>query len=109
MAVARYRIHNLVELARQMPFTPIDTRTAQVAAAEALLHSLDPLKAYPADFVIFRITGYRPRDVSENLLTGLALQHDLGLLIEEVSQTLDLRTEALSEPVLQIEEVSERF
>ena len=107
--MAQYRIESLGELARQMQFTPLDTRAAQVAAAEELLHSLDALKAYPFDFVVFRITGYRPREVSETLLTGLALQHDLGLLIERVSDTLDVRTDSLSEPVLQIEDVTERF
>ncbi len=107
--VGRYRIDHLAELARQMPFTPQETRAVQVAAAEELLHSLDSLKVYPSDFVIFRITGYRPREVSDVMLTGLAMQHDLGLLIEEVSETLDLRTDGLSEPVLQIEDVTERF
>jgi RNA polymerase primary sigma factor len=107
--VAKYRIDTLGELARQMPFTPLDTRGAQVAAAEELLHDIDPLKAYPLDFVVFRITGYRPKSVGEDLLTGLALQHDLGLLIEQVSGTLDVLTTDLREPVLAIDDVTERF
>jgi RNA polymerase sigma factor (sigma-70 family) len=107
--VAQYRIDSLAELARQMKFTPHQTRAAQVAAAEELLHSLDAEKAYPADFIVFRITGYRPREVSETLLTGIALQHDLGILIEAVSETLDARTDSLSEPVLLIDDVTQRF
>jgi RNA polymerase primary sigma factor len=47
--------------------------------------------------------------VGADLLTGLALQHDLGLLVEQVSATLDLRAEEMAEPVLRIEEVAERF
>ncbi|HET6247016.1 MAG TPA: sigma-70 family RNA polymerase sigma factor [Tepidisphaeraceae bacterium] len=107
--MAQYRIDSLGELARQMQFTPLDTRAAQVAAAEELLHSLRPATAYPFDFVVFRITGYRPREFSETLLTGIALQHDLGLLIEAVSETLDVRSDSLTEPVLQIDDVTERF
>jgi RNA polymerase sigma factor (sigma-70 family) len=107
--VAKYRIDSLADLARQMPFTPLDVRAAQIVAAEELLHFLDAAKAYPADFVLFRITGYRPRAVSEVMQTGIALQHDLGLLIEAVSETLEVRTDSLSEPVLQIEDVTERF
>ena len=109
--MAKYRIDTLAELARQMAeFTPHDVKSAQVSAAEELLHSLDPAKAYPLDFIVFRITGYRPKgDVDESLLTGLALQHDLGLLIEQVSETLDVRTDKLAEPVLDIEAVCERF
>lgn len=78
-------------------------------AAERLLHDIDPAKAYPFDFIIFRITGYRPKNVNPDLLTGLALQHDIGLLIEQVSQTLDFRTHLLAEPILTIEDVSEKF
>jgi RNA polymerase sigma factor (sigma-70 family) len=107
--VAGYHIESLAELARQMQFTPHDTRAAQVTAAEELLHSLDAAKVYPTDFIVYRITGYRPRAVSETLLTGLALQHDLGLLIERVSETLEIRTDSLAEPILQIDDVTERF
>src|SRR5262249_22164966 len=86
-----------------------DRRRGQRAAAEGLLHDLDPAKAYPLDFVVFRITGYHPRHVSRDLLTGLALQHDLGLLIENLSGTLDTQVRLLSEPVLSIDDVTERF
>src|SRR5687767_8573098 len=92
-----------------MGFTPHDARAAQLAAAEELLHGLDPAKAYPLDFLIYRITGYRPKTVGEDLLTGIALQHDLGLLVESVSDSLNVRTDALAEPVLMIEDVGERF
>ncbi len=107
--VAKYRIDSLGELARQMPFTPHDTRYAQLTAAEELLHAIEPLRAYPQDFIIFRITGYRPRAVAADLLTGIALQHDLGLLIENVSDTLTLLADSPGEPVLAIEDVCERF
>ena len=107
--MAKYRIDKLAELARQMQFTPQETRLAQVNAAEELLHTIQPNKAYPVEFVIFRITGYRPKGMSEELLAGQAVQHDLGLLIEKVSETLDVEAGKLSEPVLSIDEVTERF
>lgn len=92
-----------------MGFSPIDVRQAQLSAAEALLHTVEPAKAYPADFVVYRVTGYRPKDVSADMLAGEALQHDLGLLIERVSETLDLVTATTVEPVLSIDDVVERF
>lgn len=92
-----------------MQFTPLEARAAQVAAAEALLHDIDPAKAYPHDFVIFKITGYHPRDIVVEELTGLALHHDLGLLIERISETLDVATTSLAEPVLSIDDVTTRF
>ncbi|MGH7176596.1 MAG: sigma-70 family RNA polymerase sigma factor, partial [Tepidisphaeraceae bacterium] len=105
----RFRIDNIAALARQMAFTPADTRLAQLARTEDLLHTLDAAKAYPLEFVVFRITGYRPKSIQSSLLTGLALQHDLGLLIETVSESLDLKASDVPEPVLAIEDVTERF
>jgi hypothetical protein len=107
--VAKFRIDNLAALARQMEFTPTEQRAAQVAAAEQLLHAIEPGKAYPLDFITFKITGFHPKDVQLDQLAGIALQHDLGLLIERVSETLDVQTTALSEPVLMIEDVTQRF
>jgi RNA polymerase sigma factor (sigma-70 family) len=107
--MARYRIDRMGELARQMTFTPQDVRSAQIAAAEELLHGIDPAKAYPIDFIVFRITGYRPKAVETALLTGLALQHDLGLLIEQLSDSLNVQVRSLAEPVLTISDVTEKF
>src|SRR5687768_711010 len=107
--VAKFRIDSIAALARQMTFAPHETRATQVAAAEELLHTIEPLKAYPLEFIVFRVTGYRPKTAGQDLLTGIALQHDLGLLIEHVSDTLDTRADALAEPVLTIDDVTERF
>lgn len=107
--MAEYRLDSIRSLARQMEFTPQHTLIGQLAAAEALLHDLDPSKAYPLEFVVYRITGYRPKSVASDLLTGLALQHDLGLLIEALSDSLQLHVEQMRQPVLGIEDVAERF
>jgi RNA polymerase sigma factor (sigma-70 family) len=107
----KFRLDSIAELARQLEFSPQETRAAQVQSAEHLLHLIDPARAYPLEFVIFKITGYHPRQgaAGGDLLTGLALQHDLGLLIEQVSNTLNVHTEASAEPVLAICDVAERF
>ena len=106
--MAKFRIDTLDKLARQLAFSPHDLRVAQIAAAEDLLHTLDPAKAYPLEFVIFRITGYHPRQAEALLFPGEALQHDLGQLIETVSASLDLHACAIREPVLSIDDVTEK-
>jgi hypothetical protein len=58
--VAKYRIDSIANLARQLTFTPVDPRATQLNAAELLLHELAPDRAYPLDFVVYRITGYQP-------------------------------------------------
>jgi RNA polymerase sigma factor (sigma-70 family) len=107
--MADFRVDSIEQLARQMTFTPADTRLTQLGSAEALLHDIDPIKAYPLDFVVFRVTGYHPKNAVGDLITGLALQHDLGLLIERLSDTLDIYTARLNEPVLSIDDVTEKF
>jgi RNA polymerase sigma factor (sigma-70 family) len=107
--MAHFRLDSIAELARQMTFAPREVRLAQVDSAEGLLGDIEATKAYPLDFVIFRITGYRPKQVQEGLLTGLALQHDLGLLVEQVSASLQIETASAPVPVLSIDEVATKF
>lgn len=108
--MATYRLELLRSLARQLSFAPVEVRRAQLAAAEDLLGDLDPTKSYPPDFVTFRITGYKPKGrVQRELLTGLALEHDLCALIEDVSTTMDLKAGDEPEPVLSIDDVTARF
>ena len=109
MMMAQFRLGSIERLARQLAFAPQDVRSVQIARAEELLHILDPAKTYPLDFVIYRITEYRPRNGGDEMLTGLALQHDLGLLIERVSDGLDTHTRALAQPVLALADVCARF
>jgi RNA polymerase sigma factor (sigma-70 family) len=107
--VPKFRIDKIGDLCRQLSFTPNDNRLAQLSSAEELLLEIQPAKAYPFNFVVFRITGYSPKQLDQTLLTGIALQHDLGLLIEQVSQTLDLREADSPQPVMTIEDVAQRF
>jgi RNA polymerase sigma factor (sigma-70 family) len=107
--VPKFRIDKIGDLCRQLSFTPHGNRLAQVSAAEELLLDIQPAKAYPFNFIVFRITGYSPQKTDQTLLTGIALQHDLGLLIEQVSQTLDLHEADSPQPVMTIEDVAQRF
>ena len=107
--VPKFRIDKVGDLCRQLAFTPSEGRLAQLASTERLLLEIEPGKAYPWNFIVFRITGFSPKKIDETLLTGMALQHDLGVLIELVSETLDLRESLSSEPVMTIEDVAQRF
>jgi RNA polymerase sigma factor (sigma-70 family) len=100
-----YRLDSLRQLARQMQFTPHEARATQLDAAEELLHLIDPAKTYPLEFVIYRITGYRPKRAGRDLLDGGAIQHDLGRLVEEISSSMDLSAASVAQPVLAIEDV----
>lgn len=108
--MASYRLDFIQSLARQLEFAPSDVRIAQINAAESLLFDLDSGKSYPRDFIVYRVTGYQPRGaLDDEQFAGMALFHDLGVLIEEVSGSLDLATGDVPEPVLAIDDVTERF
>lgn len=109
--MAKYRLELIKSLARQMVFVPLTVRETQLQAAEELALSLDSSKAYPPEYVVFRITGYTPKPSAEpaELITGLALQHDLGLLVEQVSETLNHKTTDRIEPVLTISDLTIKF
>jgi RNA polymerase sigma factor (sigma-70 family) len=106
----KYRLDIIHTLARQISFAPVDVRRAQLHAAEILVGDLDAAKSYPPDFITFRVTGYKPKGkVQRETLTGLALEHDLCALIEDVSVTMSLRAADEPEPVLSIDDATARF
>lgn len=92
-----------------MRFTPHAKRLEQLAASERLLLSIAPRQDYPFDFIVDRITGYRPKNGTILLVCGSDLQHDLGLLLESVSATLEQSADAAGQPVLTIEAAAQRL
>ena len=89
--VARFKIAALGELFRQLMYAPLVARRRQMEAAEQLVAQIDPQQVYPEEFIIFRITGYRPDLPDEPVgLVGEALVADLVTLIQRLSQGLDL-------------------
>ena len=107
--MGQFLLDNIAQLAMQMRFTPIPRRLEQLNAAEDLLLKLSPGKTYTIGEVTCAITGYEPRQPDATMLTGDALQHDLGLLLEEVSESLQLHVNSSPEPVLGIDDVAQRL
>ena len=101
-----WRDEKLGELAKQLTYSPADKRAAQLAAAAELFSDLDPAKQYPWEFVLFRITGYRPKEAINHVLDGQLLRADLAQLVEFLSDTLALRADAAGQRVLSLDEVT---
>lgn len=89
--VASFKITVIGELYRQLRYASPETRIRQMNAAESLVEDIDPQQLYPEDFIIFRITSYRPRsDQTPPMLVGEALMSDLINLVQCLSDSLDL-------------------
>src|SRR5512133_3330546 len=98
--MGHYRLDSIARLAGQLRFAPIARRLQQLRAAEDLLLQLKPDQTYSVSAITVAITGYEPKRADAAMLTGVALQHDLGMLVEEVSESLQLDVKAIDEPIL---------
>jgi RNA polymerase primary sigma factor len=95
---------------QQVRFVPPARRMEQLARAEQLLAEIDPDRQYPYQFVCFRITDYRPDAYPDLLIEGQDLEHDLGLLIAELADSLPaVPVEQVAEPVMTLEEISKKL
>lgn len=66
----RLRIPALDDLARQIRFEPAKAARRQLELAEALAGEIDPNRTYPEEWVVFRLTGYRPDAASQPVARG---------------------------------------
>jgi RNA polymerase sigma factor (sigma-70 family) len=109
--VSDYQYAALKELAdQQVRFAPPPRRLEQLKRSEQLLADIDLEKAYPYQFICYRITEYRPDAYPDLLLQGQALLHDLGLLIAELAGSLPaVPADSLAEPVRTLEEISKQL
>ena len=100
----------LREFFDQLRFTPTAQKKKQLFSAEQLLMVIDPELDYPFDFIVFRITGHRPRVSSEQvLISGRNLQADLQVWIARLSGELHLDAADQPEPILTVEDLAGRF
>ena len=81
-----------------------------MARAEKLLAEIDPNRAYPYQYVCFRVTDYRSSAHPDLLIPGGDLRHDLGLFVRRVERSVPaVPIEQAVEPMLTLEEISKRF
>jgi hypothetical protein len=86
-----FQTEAMADLTRQLGFAPAAQRARQVEAAERLHDELDPDTTYPFSFVVYRVTGARrPAGEEEVFLVGTSAAHDLRLMIDRLSRTVEL-------------------
>src|SRR5262245_28919443 len=108
--VARFKIAAIEDLLRQLEYAPPERRRRQMEAAERLIADVDPLRNYPIDFIVFRITGYRSDRSDEPVtLVGQALVPDLVNLVQTLSENLDSRADEIDAQSLPIDELAARL
>lgn len=99
----------LRNLAEELRYAPRAALLKDVARAEALAGDLDEQQAYPADWLVFRITGYRPDMASPPLVSGAEALADLSALVERLSDAAEMAPEELAPGALRIEDLQQRW
>lgn len=108
--VARFRIAAIGDLYRQLKYAPPEARRRQMRAAEKLAAEIDRGQVYPQDFIVFRITGYRPdRAEPDSVLVGEALVGDLVTFIQRLSAGLDIEARGEERAAVRLEDVARRL
>jgi len=74
----------LADLAEQLRYAPRPAVVKDIQRTIETIELLDPKTEYPAEWVIFRITGYRSEQVSDAVV-GAALGPQLARLVELLS------------------------
>ena len=108
--MSRYSNPAIKELKeQQVRFTPREVRIEQIERAERLLEEIDTTQSYPYQNLCERITSYRPERYPDLVLDGKAAARDLRCLVEDLSDSVNLRADGAGEPVLTVEDVSRKY
>ena len=105
----RLRVAALRDLADQLRYAPREALLRDLERIEALALTIDGDGLYPEDWVIERVTGYRPQIDSPTTLVGEAVMGDLSALVERLSSLARLREGEIGVPVSTIEQLCERW
>jgi RNA polymerase sigma factor (sigma-70 family) len=106
--VSEFKNPALMQLTdQQVRFAPPARRLEQLARAEKLLAEIEPGRAYPYQYIVFRVTDFRPDSYPDLLIPGGDLEHDLYLMIAAfAAKAPAVPVEAVPEPVLTLEQIS---
>jgi RNA polymerase sigma factor (sigma-70 family) len=106
----RIKDENLAELLMQLRYTPEGKRHKQVDALETLMNIIDPAKAYPFEFVHYRITGFHlKRSIEPYTLAGDELLDDLQVFLTKLSTKTAQHVADLGEQVYTVDDLAQAW
>ena len=106
-----FKVPALKELTdQQVRFAPAARRREQLDRAAKLLGEVDSARAYPYQFVCFRITDFRSDAHADLRIAGADLKLDLAEFIKRVERSIPpLPIEQAVEPILTLDEVGKQW
>ncbi|MEL6796075.1 MAG: hypothetical protein AAFO89_04550 [Planctomycetota bacterium] len=104
----RFKIDDLAELASQLRFAPKSALVRDLERTEELAYELDASGSFPLDYIVFRVTGYRPEQSKDALIAGDELLGDLATLAEHLSAAAKIPLSSL-DGALSADELCEKW
>jgi len=90
-------------------YAPKDKKPAQMDRAEELFRDLRDEMEYSFKYVCLRITEFQSEVYEDVLMDAADVRADILLLIEDLSDSVDLPVESMTEKVWTIDELCHRF
>jgi RNA polymerase primary sigma factor len=100
---------HLAQLQMQLKFTSPKKRHEFLRATEQLLDIIEPDKQYPFGFVCFKITGYHPKGLPQELIDGRDLADDLSIFLWKLSGQVDDHVSEQPEKIYTIEQLAQKL
>ena len=90
----RFLASVIASLHYDLRFAPDNTKRRQMDDAEMLMRDVQPERLYPLEYVVFRITRFRP-DAGEldATIVGSALIRDLGAFVQALSSDISMQAD----------------
>jgi len=86
----KLKLDALRELEKELRFAPRDALLRDMERAEELAGQIELNQRYPEDWLVFRVTGFRPAIESPRLLGGAAIATELSAFVERLSDAARL-------------------
>ncbi len=94
---------------RQRGQTSREAMLLQIDLAEKLIATLEVERNYPAAEIVSQIVGHSIPEAGNRKIAGSELLHDLRLFVEDLSDTAELRADAMGEQVFTVEQLANQF
>ncbi|MEM9065792.1 MAG: hypothetical protein AAGB51_09920 [Planctomycetota bacterium] len=107
-ALPKMRTSVLARLEEQLRFGSRTALRRAIGRAEALAAEIDGDQPYPEDWLVYRVTGYRPAEPSSELVVGGDVLQDLSPLVERLCERAQLSLDEVP-GALGIEELCARW
>ncbi|MDP7028670.1 MAG: hypothetical protein QF733_00430 [Phycisphaerales bacterium] len=104
---AAFRCGIIGELHRQLSWAPDEACERLIDSAESLVREIDLDRAYPVEFITFRLTGWKPDAASHvESVAGEALLADLVTMVQRISRRVPMDVAAGDVAVLDLDDIA---